>query len=292
MADMDAGRLSIRREARAASTESAMGSCERTPGIVLQTAKMLCGRLATMIRAFADSMSRIASRKVLAPSSEMFSRRAQSMIIPCGWFCRSRFTAALMVSHWFLWSEPDSRTTSSLVSMIMRGTSQGIGCRARGGMLGGSMTMLPCLIQWILFGQGVLGRRAAQILQVVADIGDDHILTTQQGELQAQAGLPMQQVVPPAGRDEFRHDDCHEMIAPLGLYRIQILHDRADQRPVGRVQDNQRHILGPLLPALLELRRLLRVGLDVNGAAVGGERTRILERRHHTAMHARYQHQH
>ncbi len=47
----------------------------------------------------------------------------------------------------------------------------------------------------------------------------------------------------------------------------------------------------PLLPAFAQLRDALRVGADVDGAAVRRQRTRVLQRGHHAPVQRGNQHQ-
>src|SRR5437762_10149703 len=106
-------------------------------------------------------MSRIASRNVLAPSSEMSVSSEQSIRMPSG-CCRSRRDAvALMVIHWFLWSSPESWTTSSLLEMIM------------------------------------LGRSRIGVFYKIPQVGDNHVLTVEQVQLDPRSIVRVQKGVPP-----------------------------------------------------------------------------------------------
>src|SRR5581483_754466 len=97
--------------------------------------------------------------------------------------------------------------------------------------------------------------------QVIWNVGHDHAWPEQQGGLQPQSRLVMEQVLPPFPRYELgqHHDDGLARVSLL--QRVDVCQQRRQQRSVGRLDDRQgdRYVRG--LPFLTHrLSRLIVVG--------------------------------
>ena len=88
-------------------------------------------------------------------------------------------------------------------------------------------------------------------------------------------------------RHELRHHDRDHLVG-LAARRdlLDVADDRLDQQPVGRAQHHEPHARAPQAPLLLDRRGLLRVGRDVDGRHVVGQRPRVAQPRHRPAVHA------
>ena len=76
-------------------------------------------------------------------------------------------------------------------------------------------------------------------LEVIGHVDDDALeavgtAAVEQGSLDQQGGLVVQQLLPPPGRDEFRQHHCRQCaIVMLAVIFIQVIEQRADDRAVG-----------------------------------------------------------
>src|SRR5215831_8631936 len=109
----------------------------------------------------------------------------------------------------------------------------------------------------------LLAKRCCLVTQTLGNIQDHDAWTEEQRCLQAQCYLIVQHVFPPVGHHKFRHDDRQDILRMTLLYRVNIGQDRAQKRPIGRLNDDQmglffcRELVLPLLPACPNLLDLL-----------------------------------
>src|SRR5919108_5147823 len=89
-------------------------------------------------------------------------------------------------------------------------------------------------------------------LQQVRHVRDDDVAAEEQRALHEQGRLVVQDVLPPAARQELRqHDRYHPSVA-AGPYLLDVIEQRAQERPVRRRQHDQGHAEPPARPLLLD----------------------------------------
>ena len=107
---------------------------------------------------------------------------------------------------------------------------------------------------------GVRDRRPARPARVslapVRDVGDDRVLAPDQRRFEPLRGLVVEHPVPPAPGDVLGQDDDRErrlLVRRPGLVEdVEVGDDRRDQRPVRRLDDDERHAGELPLPALAQ----------------------------------------
>ena len=110
--------------------------------------------------------------------------------------------------------------------------------------------------------------------------GDDHDTRgEEQAALEPQRRLVVEQLLPPAPDDVLRDVDRHDAARAGPADLLGVLHDRAHDLAVGRVQDLERDVEVPVVPLLQQPARGLGVDADVDrledvgpGGAGEGER--------------------
>jgi hypothetical protein len=77
--------------------------------------------------------------------------------------------------------------------------------------------------------------RATQLVlgKVVGHVRHDRVGASEEAQLEAQAGLVVQEVLPPVARDDLGEHHQHRPPRVLRLQRVEVAQERADQRAVG-----------------------------------------------------------
>src|SRR5450759_4148911 len=120
---------------------------------------------------------------------------------------------------------------------------------------------------------GDLGR-GSRLFASVRHVDHDRVRPTQQCRPQLLCGLVVEHPLPPAPSDvlgdQNEGDRLLALVGPGAVEYVQVGDHRGDQRPVGRLDDNQRHVRDGLSPALPNLVTLDRIVGDVDGSDVRG----------------------
>jgi len=85
---------------------------------------------------------------------------------------------------------------------------------------------------------------------VVRHVDDDRVRPEEQADLQPQSGLVVEHVFPEVMRDELRQHDRDRTFVILARSCIDVREEWGDQRPIGRLDDDQRDAVVARPPAL------------------------------------------
>src|SRR5687767_10720525 len=109
-------------------------------------------------------------------------------------------------------------------------------------------------------------------LQMERDTGDDDVWLEQQGALDKERSLVVEQVVPPTGWHELGKHNGDVVLWPRRVQLLDVFQKWFQQRPVRRGQHLKRHPTTPFLPVPSKLLCRSRLDIDVNGAHVRRQR--------------------
>ena len=102
-------------------------------------------------------------------------------------------------------------------------------------------------------------------LEVKGDRGDNDSRLTSQSASEPSRRAVVQGLVPAVFDDQLGQDDGEREPGSLGAQRVDVAHQRCDERAVRRLDDLKRQVIAPLDPVALEARCLVLARADVHG---------------------------
>src|SRR5215469_18745521 len=75
--------------------------------------------------------------------------------------------------------------------------------------------------------------------EVIGDVGNHDVLAEQEGALDEESRLVVEQMLPPVPGDELGNDDGDHVVLAQGEEVVEVLEERLEKRPVGRAQHYQ-----------------------------------------------------
>src|SRR5256714_3718873 len=102
----------------------------------------------------------------------------------------------------------------------------------------------------------------------------------------------MEEVLPPAARDDLGHDDGHELAGCDHSQILNILDERPEDGAVRRAKDLERDTDVPLVPCLLKRSRFALIDFDISGDDFVRDRRRVHERTGYSLGDPVYRHDH
>src|SRR5262249_61359399 len=99
--------------------------------------------------------------------------------------------------------------------------------------------------------------------EMIGDVGNHDVLAEEEGALDEESRLVVEEMLPPVPGDELGNDDGDHVILAQGEEVVEVLEERLEKRPVGRGQDYQGYPPPPLHPLLLASSGLFGVEVDV-----------------------------
>src|SRR6266550_56290 len=103
-----------------------------------------------------------------------------------------------------------------------------------------------------------------RVVEVVRDIDDDRVRAEEQARLEAQGRLAVKQPLPPAVGHEGGDHDGDRPLRLLLLEGVDVSENRRHKGTVRRLDEVQRDLAGPAVPAFAELTGALLARRDVN----------------------------
>ena len=130
-----------------------------------------------------------------------------------------------------------------------------------------------------------VGRGAGGVgAEMEGNAGDNDSGTKKQRAFEHEAGLIVQEVVPPAIGNEFGKENGEFVTAADGLHFVNKAEQGTQYGAIGRFEYNQRDIIGKLFPASQQFVSDVAIGADVDGDDVFGDGLGIFQRDKHNAV--------
>src|SRR5881628_2053099 len=222
---------------------------------------------------FAASSSSTSPRSVSASSTASSARFQRTSItwiaVTCALFAFASVAATLM--------------TSASTAVPPRGTTMRRSCMS--GAVYVSRSPLDSASVFLF----LLTTRMTGVVRVVRDIDDDRVRAEEEGELEAQRGLAVEDPLPPVPRHELGEDDGDGLVIAL-VDALDVAQQRLQERAVGRFDDIHLHVARPPIPALLERARALRRRRDVHRLHRRRDRSRERDGLTRRPVEARHRH--
>src|SRR6266480_7311251 len=111
--------------------------------------------------------------------------------------------------------------------------------------------------------------RQTRLVQMVGDAGDDDARLEDEGVLDAERRLVVQELVPPAPDDELGDDYRYDRVGRFRVELARILDQRPRHLAVGRVDRLERHVVDEVRPLIEDPHRLVVVDVERHRAKLG-----------------------